>query len=352
MHDINAVRGEGGPHDVATKAAHEEVYWLSMAGIGSQIVRTLADLSVAEHLSGGPLTAEEIARRCSSVPDTTYRFLRAAACLGFLTYDDATSRFTGTPKLAVLHGDSPLGLKHFALACAGPAFWLSSIRMTDTVVAGHNFVAEALGAELWQYFDAHPNEGETFQRAITDLSMPVIFDAVDQIEVADAELVVDVGGARGAFAAELVERHPRLDGVVLDLASAMPGVEDESRRRGLGSRLTGTSGDFFDSVPVADIFLLKFILHDWDDATCVKILTNIRNAMKPGARLFVVEMDIAPTAELLPAALMDMVMMLTLSGQEREPAHYERLLREAGLELTQTTPLSHPYTMFEARAVK
>ncbi|MGV9797146.1 methyltransferase [Mycobacterium sp. NPDC003449] len=338
------------PRELALRDHHEDVYRLCMAGFGSQVVRSLADLSVAEHLSGGPLTAGEVARRCCGDPGLTYRLLRAAACLGFLTYDDATSTFADTPKLAVLREDSPLSMRHFALACGGPAFWLPSSRMTETVRSGHNFVVDALGEDLWGYFGAHPEEGQTFQRAITNLSVPAILDAVAAIDVAGAESVVDIGGARGVFAAELVARHPQLSAMVLDVPDAMAGVAIECRRRGLGDRLTGKAGDFFDEVPTADIFLLKFILHDWDDRSCVKILANIRRAMKPGARLFIVEMTIAPSPAHLPAALMDMVMMLTLTGQEREPVHYERLLNAAGLTLAGTTALHHPYVLLEARA--
>ncbi|MGV0624857.1 methyltransferase [Mycolicibacter minnesotensis] len=321
-----------------------------MAGWGSQVVRTLAVLSIAEHFEVGPRSADEIAERCSSDPAMTSRLLRAATALGFLTYDRATAKFTETAMLLVLRADSPFGLKNFVMSCGGPAFWRSAVQLPETVMRGHNYLTGPDGMSLWDYFDEHQAEGQLFQRAITDLSIPVIADAVREIEVGQGRLVVDVGGARGAFVGALLQRHPQLSGVVLDREATMAGAAEEAHECGLGERMTGVAGDFFASVPPGDIFLLKFILHDWDDVSCVTILQNIREAMNPGARLYIVEMDIAPDPRLLPAALMDLVMMFTLSGRERDTGEYEQLLAAAGLELSRTVPLRHPYQLLEARA--
>ncbi len=127
---------------------------------------------------------------------------------------------------------------------------------------------------------------------MTNLSTPVIREAVTAMDTTGAHFVVDVGGADGAFIAALLQHNPALTGAVLDLAQVIPGVIEAAAAHGLQSRMTGIVGDFFDEVPAADVYLLKFVLHDWDDESCVRILSNIRAAMKPGARLFIVEMAI------------------------------------------------------------
>ncbi|GBG38742.1 methyltransferase [Mycobacterium montefiorense] len=329
-----------------SQADFDTVYQQILAGWGAQTVRTLACLSVAEALASGPLSAEEIAERASSDPDMTYRLLRAGAALGFLRYDETDKEFSGTPMLQVLHEDSQYCLKHYAMAGLSAAFWLPALQLPDTVIRGENFVSDVLGCSTFEYLSTHDEEAQMFGAAMTDLSTPVIRHAVAAIDVADARLVVDVGGANGAFLAQLLKLHPPLTGVVLDLPSAMHGVEQEARRHGVGDRMTGVEGDFFDEIPAADLYLLKFVLHDWDDQACQTILRNIRRAMKPGARLMIAEMTIAQN--LPSAALMDIAMMFAFSGRERETGEFEQLLKAADLKMIRDTPLQPPYHLIEA----
>jgi hypothetical protein len=121
----------------------------------------------------------------------------------------------------------------------------------------------------------------------------------------------------GAFVGELLHANQHLTGVVLDLDDAMPGVVKESRRRELADRMSGIGSDFFDSVPAADLYLLKFALHDWSDQSCIKILDNIRGAMNQGGHLFIVEMMLTDQADSLSAALMDVAMLFGFSGREQ-----------------------------------
>ena len=167
----------------AVQEEHDEVYRLIMAGWGAQVVRTLAEMSVAEHLERGPLAADQIAERESSDPDMTYRLLRAGATLGLLDYDHASGTFSGTSRLKILHGKSPFTLKHYAQAAIGPAFWLPALRLSDTIRRGRNYVEEALGANVWEYFASHEDEARTFQTAMSDISVPIIREAVSAIQV-------------------------------------------------------------------------------------------------------------------------------------------------------------------------
>ncbi len=332
--------------NAATREEHDAVYRLIMAGWGTQVTRTLASLSVAEHFGAGPLSAGQVADRVSSDPDMTFRLLRAATAMGFLTYEPDTSQFSGTAMLDVLRGDSAFSLKHYAQAGPSEAFWLPSLRLTDTVLHGRNHAEDVLGCTPFEYFAQHEDEARLFSSAMTELSTPVINEAVTAIDIGEARLAIDVGGADGAFVAGLLERHPELHGVVLDLPQVMAGVAGEARRRGMADRMTGQPGDFFDRLPSADLYLLKFILHDWDDASCRRILSNVRRAMNPGARLIIVEM-MADTGT-LEASLMDIAMMFAFTGQERDERHFESLLSAAGLRTSRTVGLHHPYRLIEA----
>jgi hypothetical protein len=329
----------------ATREDHDAVFRLIMASWTSQVTSTLAKLSIAEQFDAGPRSAREIADDLSSDPDMTYRVLRAAAALGFLVYDADTSRFSGTTMLDVLRGESALSLKHYALTAGSDVHWLPCRRMAETVMRGRNHADDELGCSPFEYFGRNLPEARIFSVAMTELSTPVISEATPLIEVGDAQLAVDVGGADGAFVASLLEAHESLRGVVLDLPQVMAGVESESRRRGLSNRMTGIPGDFFNEVPPADLYLLKFILHDWDDESCKRILSNIRLAMRPGAKLFIVEM--MADDESLEAALMDMGMLTGYTGKERERRHLESLVVATRLRTTRAWPLHRPYLMLE-----
>ena len=335
--------------NASTRDDHDKVFQMIMASLGSQVVRTLALMSVAEHLHGAALTAEEIAVRESSDPALTYRLLRAGAALGFLEYHADTGQFTGTSLLGVLREDSPLSLKYYAQAAAGPAFWLTNMLMPQAVMEGSTRVVDALGSSVFEHFAEHRDQAREFSAAMTNLSTPVIREAVTAMDTRDAHFVVDVGGADGAFIAALLQHNPALTGAVLDLAQVIPGVIEAAAAHGLQSRMTGIVGDFFHEIPAADVYLMKFVLHDWSDESCVRILSNIGAAMKPGARLFVVEMAITATTS-MSACLMDMAMLTGFTGQERELAHFAKLLHSAGLEIGQTVELHHPYYLIEAHA--
>lgn len=334
------------PEDVS------KVFNLIMAAWGSQAVRALSYLSVAEHLAAGPLAADEIAKRESADPAATFRLLRVAAALGLAEPDPASGAFRSTPALQVLHGDNPDSLKFYARAAIGPVFWRPAVRLPDAIRDGRPQTVAELGADTVGYLGRHPEEALEFGTAFTGLSAPVIRSASALIEPGDAKVVVDVGGAEGAFVAALLSAHPQLTGVNLELPAVVPGAQAEAQRRGLADRLDAVPGDFLDSVPSGDIYLLKFVLHGIDDSACVRLLSNIRAAMPAGARLYVVEM-LSGDGHVPPGlAFMDMAMLFGSGGQERSLEAYDALLAEAQLVRTGLDHLLEPYGMIEAQPIR
>lgn len=316
----------------------------------SQIVRTAAALSVAEHLEHDALTADELARRAGSDPEATFRLLRACASLGLVTYAVHDERFVGTPLLRILHPGSAGSLRDLALVQTAPGHWLSWGRFTDAVRTGASQAEQALGSEIFAYFAAHEDEARLFGAAMTDISSPVIDDVVPHLDTSRDAVIVDVGGADGAFLCALLEDDPTPDGIVFDLPHALPGARAHAERLGLADRVRTVGGDFFESVPPADLHLLKFILHDWDDEACVRILDNCRAALRPGGRIAVVEMVIGEVGDPGIAPLMDMNMLaMSSGGRERSLDEFAALLDSAGLRISATTRLQEPYHLIEAQ---
>ncbi|MEU6204142.1 methyltransferase [Micromonospora musae] len=338
-----------GTESAPSAGAYEAVLEMVNGFWVAQIVRTAADLSLAEHLAAGPRTAADIAAVEGADPDATYRLMRACASLGLLSY--AGDGFASTPLLAVLNQNSPLSLKSYALAQTAPGHWLTWGQTTAAVRAGGSQAHKVLGKSIFEYFAEHPDEAALFGTAMTNLSTPVILRAVDILDVSNVKTVVDVGGADGAFVLELLARNPHLEGIVLELPHAVPGAEAAATARGLADRCVAQAGDFFEQIPAGDLFLLKYIMHDWNDESCVRILRNCRQAMHPGSRVVIVEIVMGEQPVGI-APLMDMAMLTMVSSRERTLAEFDSLLSQAGLQRTNLGEITgSPYAVIEATAV-
>jgi hypothetical protein len=296
------------------------------------------------------MSARELASVEASDPAATFRLLRACTALRLVTYDQDSGRFAGTALLDRLRRESPNSMRNLALVQTAPAHWLTWGRFTDSVRAGSTHIEAALGSDVWTYFEKNPEEGRLFGAAMTDLSTPIIQEAVEVIDTTDVELVADIGGANGAFVYGLLARNPKLYGIVFDLPATLSGARAYAERVGLGNRSSTIAGDFFDSVPTAHMYLLKYILHDWDDESCVRILRNVREAMVPAARVVIVEMLVGEAADPGIGTVMDMNMLAMAPGKERDLHEFDALLDAAGLRRTALTSMHPPYCVIEAVA--
>ncbi|MFS8096718.1 acetylserotonin O-methyltransferase [Lentzea alba] len=318
-------------------------YWVT------QIVHALASLKIADHLAEDLLTAEELAALTKSDVDAMFRLMRTAASLELASYDGA-GRFGSTPLLEALREGVPGSLRDIAIVHGSPAHWLSWGRFPDAVRAGEPQTQAALGGDVWSHFAAHPEEFERFSNSMTELTDGLSREIASLLDTTGAGTAVDVGGANGALLHALLKSNVDLRGVVLDLPSVEPTAVAEAEKAGLSDRCSFVGGSFFDALPQGDLFLLKAVLHNWDDDSCVKILTRCRNALNPGGRVVVVEMPLGPIGEPGFAPLLDLNMLAVVPGRERDLAHYDALFVAAGLRRTQVTPTRSPQSLIEAVA--
>ncbi|MCU1684059.1 MAG: hypothetical protein JWQ81_4798 [Amycolatopsis sp.] len=315
----------------------------------SQIVGAVAKLSIAEQFADGPLTAVEAAERASTDPAYTYRLLRSCVTLGLFEYADG--RFAGTPLLATLRAGSANSLKNLAIVQTAPGHWLSWGRFPDAIREGVSQTEVALGTTIFEHFGRNPDEADYFSRAMTDLSTPVIDECVPVLDLRGVSTVVDVGGANGAFVFALMADNPGIKGVVLDLPHVVGGTRAEAERWKLDHRFDVVGGDFFDGVPAGDLYLLKYIMHDWDDEACVAILQRCRESLNPGGRVAIVDIVLGAANDPGIGTLMDMNMAAMLTGKERELGEFTALLKAAGFRITNVTAVQAPYAVIEAEAV-
>ena len=318
-------------------------YW------NSQVVRAAADLRLADHLAAGPLTAKEVAGLESSDPHTTYRLMRTCVGLGLLAHD-GDGRFSVTPVGALLQSGVPGSLRGQALAFGAPGHWLPWGQLPEAVRRGGTQAAAVLGADLFDYLAGQPDEEAQFASSMEALTESLAADAARVIDTTSVSLAVDVGGGTGVLLRELLRVNSALSGLVLDLPQAAAAAQRAAETAGLGDRFSAVAGDFFASVPAADLYLLKAILHDWDDDSCVRILRNCREAARPGARLIVIENVIRDLTRDRFATLLDMNMLAVTSGQERDLTEYDRLFAAAGWQRTAMSTLPGARQLLELRA--
>jgi O-methyltransferase domain/Dimerisation domain len=317
-------------------------YWIS------QVVRAAADLRLADHLAAGARTAQDVAGLESSDPHTTYRLMRACAGLGLLAYD-GDGRFSVTQTGTLLRAGVPGSLRDHALAFGGPGHWLPWGQLPEAVRKGGTQAAAVLGADLFGYLAGQPEEEAQFAASMQALTGSLAADAARVVDVSGVSLAVDVGGGTGELVRELMRASDGLHGQVLDLPQAAAAARQAAEADGLGARFSAVTGDFFAAVPEADLYLLKAVLHDWDDDSCVRILRNCRDAARPGARVIVIENVIRDPARDRFATLLDMNMLAVTSGQEREMAGYDELFAASGWRRTAVFALPGARSLLELR---
>jgi hypothetical protein len=207
---------------------------------------------------------------------------------------------------------------------------------------------DTLGMTLFDYYENNPSQAEEFAAYMR--SMTTLWgDAVaKEIDTTGIRCVVDVGGANGSLLHYLQQANPQLRGIVFDRPNMVGHARAEIKRTGFPDRTDAVGGDFFESVPAANLYLLKFILHDWNDDECVVILQRCREAMAAEGRIAIIEYDV--NAENPIAALSDLNMLALTTGRERSIEEYDALLVAAGLRRTSVRETGTPKIVIEAVA--
>lgn len=336
--------GTGGEGAVLPPAV--QLRQLIFGHVVSQIVSTAARLRVADELKAGPRWSAELARRCGADGDAFRRFLRACASLG-LVEEIEDDLFGLAPLGHWLASDGP-SLRDLAVALTGPGHWRSIERLCDAVVSGRATPPDALGTGIWEYYGHNPEEGGVFAAAMGAISAVVVEDLVEHYDVSGYERIVDVGGSHGVLLAGLLEANARAAGVLFDLPEVVAGAREALAARGLADRVEVVGGDFREEVPPGgDLYVLKHILHDWDDEQAARILRSCHRAGRPGSILLVIERLLGPGADPL-AHVADLLMLVMFGGRERTREEFEALLDAAGYRLQRVVRLPM-FSVLEAR---
>ena len=227
-----------------------------------QIVHALASLSIADHLAERPASLATLAEKTGAHPDGLRRLVRAAASLGLIEVE-ANDIFASTPMLDTLRDEAVF--RAIAITYGSACFWQPWGRLVEAVKTGEAQSVASLGLPFFDYLAANPAEASVFNKTMQASTQNVQAEVLRLVDTNDVATVADIGGANGALVCAIAAANPVLNGIVFDLPHSLDNAIAYIRREGLADRVKAVSGDFFESVPAADLYLLKYILHDWDD---------------------------------------------------------------------------------------
>jgi hypothetical protein len=319
-----------------------------LGGLMQKSIWVAAKLGVADLLAEKPRTAEEIAEATDTHAPSLYRVLRLLATAGVFA-ENSERKFELTPIAELLRSDTPNSMRDYAIMMGEDWIWQAYGELMYSVKTGEIAHNKVQGMSSFEFFAKNEEVGNIFNRAMTNLSLlsaPAIAEGYDFSGIGK---LVDIAGGHGLLLATILKANPHLQGVLFDLPFVIEGSGELLESEGVAGRIEKVSGDFFESVPAgADAYMMKHIIHDWNDEQSIKILQNINRAMNDDGKVLIVEMVVPKGNEPSPAKGLDIVMLTIEGGKERTEKEYRELLDAASLRLTRIIPTRSPYSIVEA----
>lgn len=327
-----------------------QLFQMLTGAVVSQAIYAAAKFNVAEHLAAGPLTVDDLARKSGANLDALYRLLRALASIGIFTElppPGPPRRFANTPMSECLRPGVP-GSQHAGALMIGSICHRAYAEMPYCIETGRPGFDRVFGLPLFEYLAKHPDEGRIFDQAMQSIHGPETPAMIEAYDFGAFTTIVDVGGGNGSTLIEILRAAPRARGIVFDLPGVVERAAPAIGAAGLGDRCRAEAGSFFESVPSgADAYILRHIIHDWDDEKSIQILRRCRAAAAPNAKTLIVENVIPPGDEPHPGKWLDIIMLAVPAGRERTAAEYEKLFAAAGLKLARIVPTKSPVSVVE-----
>ena len=318
-------------------------FWVSRA------IGVVAELGIPDLLKDGPRTSDEVAVAIGGHAPSVYRVLRALASVGVFAEDDR-QRFALTPLGDTLRSNVPGSLRLLAAEVLGRNHYAAWEQLLYSVQTGAIAFDHVFGMSRRQYNAEHPKEARAFDEAMASFNSIIAAAVVAAYDFSSCGTIVDLGGVNGSLLAAILKANSRLRGVLVDLPHVLDGAQRRLTADGVADHCEVLAADFFKSVPQGDTYLLKWIIHDWDDQKAVTILKHCLSAMKPGGRVLLLESIVKPRNGRSLAKFMDVSMVVMTGGRERTEPEYRDLLRRAGLRITKIVSTGTELSLMEARA--
>ena len=330
-------------------AASQAVFQVATGYIASTALYLAVKLRIADRLADGPREVADLAIGAGVREDALYRVLRSLSSIGIFE-ETAPRTFANNPPSATLKTTAPGSTHPMALWMADPFHLRVYADAMHSLVTGQPAADKTVGMPVFEYFSRDSELSEVFNDAMTAFSAFVVPAALEAYDFSGIGTLVDVAGGHGQVLMSIVQKHPGMRGILFDLEHVIAGAKPRIEQAGLDGRITTMTGDFFKAVPKGgDAYIMKHIIHDWDDDRAATILENIRQAMQPGGRVILLESVLTPANQPDFGKLIDLEMLLMPGGRERTADEFRALFARAGFAVTRIVPTTSPLSVIEAR---
>jgi hypothetical protein len=331
----------------------DPVQLLNQVALGyvlSAALNVALELGIADRLSHGPRSAADLAKDAGVTEDGLYRVLRALASAGIFEEQQPRTFALNTPASMLRRG--PGSLHDLGLWMTDPFHFRVYAEMLHSVATGQPAVEKVTGVPVFEYFASEPKLSAVFNNAMTSWSGPTVSAALKAYDFSDIRVLVDVAGGHGQVLTSVLRQYPSMRGVLFELDHVIAGAAPLISAAGVADRVETVTGDFFSAVPPGgDAYIMKNIIHDWDDERSITILRNIRTALgdRRDGRVILLEAVIPPGNQPDFGKLIDIEMLLMPGGRERTADEFASLFARAGFTLARIVPTESPLSVIEAR---
>lgn len=331
----------------STERARENLLFLLSGEWVSRALYVVTKLEIADYLQDGPKSLQEIAAYSQSNPESLQRILHMLAGFGIFEEQDGAI-FANNEASALLSKSNPDSL-HSLSTFYGEDIHTAWDQILKSVSTGTPAFQLSFKQPVFSYFKEHPDRAALFQEAMKEKSTAVIKSSLAAYNFAQFNSIYDIGGGYGHFLLAILKKYPHLNGMVFDVPEVISTISKRNPQI-LQEQCTLCSGDFFDTVPKGgDAYLLKSVLHDWDDTKAEEILKNCHQAMSQNSKLLLVEVVLLPKDQSVYANCMDVLMLAITGGKERSLASFSQMLDRSGFILEHIYPTSTEFSILEVR---
>ena len=322
---------------------HEIVWTLTNNVIASRCLHVVAELGVADHIGDGTVAVKQLASACGADPDGLDRVLLLLTASGIFERHAEGYRHTEASRL--LCTEHPMSMRAFARMMGLPVIRASFDQLEHSVRTGSPAIELAAADGLWPYLIGHPDEAQIFGQAMTGKAAADTAAVLGAYDFGRFDTIADIGGGRGHLLRAVLDAVPSAEGILFDLPDVIRTLDIDR------NRLTARAGDFFvDPLPTADAYILMEVIHDWPDAESAAILTAIRRAASPGARVLIIENVLGDGAVDPRGHTLDVIMLAVTGGRERTGKQLGGLLDGAGFTDSRVIETGGPLRIVESVA--
>ena len=317
-------------------------YWTTQA------LYVAAKLGIADLMAKGPRSAEDLAQVTTTHGPSLYRLLRGLASMGVFA-EDGTGRFSLTPLAECLRSDVPGSQRALAIM-SGEEHYKAWGELLYSVQTGNIAFDKLYGMPVFDFLSRNPEQAKVFDAAMVGVHGRETAAMTDAYDLSGIEVLADIGGGNGSLLTMVLKKYPAMRGLLYDLPGVTERAKVNLQSAGLSDRCKVIGGSFFESIPVgADAYLLRNIIHDWNDEKAITILRNVQQAMSKDGRLLVVEGVIPPGNDPCFGKMLDLTMLTIPGGKERTEEEYRTLFKASGFTLTQIVPTKSEVSVIEGK---